>query len=400
MFHSTSREVKSLCIKRTGLSCDGDHVCGCVWWWFMCLQVTAGAHDSHGESTLCVRVCYCCVLGKSVFNRSWGGAATHTRMSCDLSLMQMSGDKSISAFPERDDLFKWIGTINGPQGTVSMCICVFYQPSRVLAVHSKFKWGMCETRCGGAIIAMSHLRQAEPFLCLYSRSSSYRILEFWSCRWSDLCQTLFSLNPLRFMMVFGTGCLWSSQLAIHIRLLVSNSSPHASIPTLMIKVSSVLTSWRTNGRRSTMCDPSFCPSRVCWEVKRFLYTKPGFFRWNLPSYSSWIIQTRKTTKICLMSQSPASKSCVLIFTQNRIMKVLWMSLLQSCGKTKRVGFHSNYSSQLHSLLNVTGRLCFYYMMKLYRLPPPPDLDEVWLHPPSCSHTSSLGLITLVFLPQI
>lgn len=172
---------------------------------------------------------------------------------------------------------------------------------------------MCETRCGGAIIAMSHIRQAEPFLCLCSRSSSYRILEFWSCRWSYLCQTLFSLNPLRYMMVFGTGCLWSSQLAIHIRLLVSNSSPHAFIPTLMIKVSSVLTSWRTNGRRSTMCDPSFCPSRVCWEVKRLLYTKPGLFKWNLPSYSSWIIQTRKTTKICLMSQSPASQSCVLNF---------------------------------------------------------------------------------------
>ncbi|CAF90168.1 unnamed protein product, partial [Tetraodon nigroviridis] len=32
--------------------------------------------------------------------------------------LMMSGDKSISAFPERDDLFKWIGTINGPQGTV------------------------------------------------------------------------------------------------------------------------------------------------------------------------------------------------------------------------------------------------------------------------------------------
>lgn len=30
----------------------------------------------------------------------------------------MSGDKGISAFPECDNLFKWIGTIDGAQGTV------------------------------------------------------------------------------------------------------------------------------------------------------------------------------------------------------------------------------------------------------------------------------------------
>uniref|UniRef100_A0A3P9PM22 Ubiquitin-conjugating enzyme E2 C n=1 Tax=Poecilia reticulata TaxID=8081 RepID=A0A3P9PM22_POERE len=30
----------------------------------------------------------------------------------------MSGDKGISAFPESDNLFKWIGTIDGAQGTV------------------------------------------------------------------------------------------------------------------------------------------------------------------------------------------------------------------------------------------------------------------------------------------
>ena len=31
----------------------------------------------------------------------------------------MSGDKGISAFPESDNLFKWIGTIDGAAGTVS-----------------------------------------------------------------------------------------------------------------------------------------------------------------------------------------------------------------------------------------------------------------------------------------
>ncbi|NWR43360.1 UBE2C enzyme, partial [Regulus satrapa] len=30
---------------------------------------------------------------------------------------QMSGDKGISAFPESDNLFKWIGTIDGAAGT-------------------------------------------------------------------------------------------------------------------------------------------------------------------------------------------------------------------------------------------------------------------------------------------
>lgn len=30
----------------------------------------------------------------------------------------MSGDKGISAFPESDNLFKWVGTIDGAQGTV------------------------------------------------------------------------------------------------------------------------------------------------------------------------------------------------------------------------------------------------------------------------------------------
>lgn len=84
----------------------------------VCLQVTAGAHDSHGESTFCVCVCVAAVFLARVCLIV---PAAHVRMSCDLCLMQMSGDKSISAFPERDDLFKWIGTISGPQGTVSVC---------------------------------------------------------------------------------------------------------------------------------------------------------------------------------------------------------------------------------------------------------------------------------------
>lgn len=131
----------------------------------VCLQVTAGAHDSHGESTFCV--CCCCVLGKSVFDRT---CRSHS-MSCDLCLMQMSGDKSISAFPERDDLFKWIGTISGPQGTVSVCTQrVFYQPSRVLAVNV---WNESWKRRRGDVWYPSV--RASPVFVL-DKSSSHRIL--------------------------------------------------------------------------------------------------------------------------------------------------------------------------------------------------------------------------------
>ncbi|KAJ8868941.1 hypothetical protein PR048_030482 [Dryococelus australis] len=33
---------------------------------------------------------------------------------------QMSSDKSVSAFPEGENLFKWIGTITGPEGTAGV----------------------------------------------------------------------------------------------------------------------------------------------------------------------------------------------------------------------------------------------------------------------------------------
>lgn len=32
----------------------------------------------------------------------------------------MKGDKGISAFPDGDNIFKWIGTIHGPEETVSV----------------------------------------------------------------------------------------------------------------------------------------------------------------------------------------------------------------------------------------------------------------------------------------
>uniref|UniRef100_A0A2K6JQE9 UBC core domain-containing protein n=1 Tax=Rhinopithecus bieti TaxID=61621 RepID=A0A2K6JQE9_RHIBE len=38
----------------------------------------------------------------------------------ELMTLMMSGDKGISAFPESDNLFKWVGTIHGAAGTTSL----------------------------------------------------------------------------------------------------------------------------------------------------------------------------------------------------------------------------------------------------------------------------------------
>jgi len=40
------------------------------------------------------------------------------RLQKELMSLMMSGDKGISAFPDGDNLFRWIGTITGPIGTV------------------------------------------------------------------------------------------------------------------------------------------------------------------------------------------------------------------------------------------------------------------------------------------
>uniref|UniRef100_A0A8C0XAT9 Ubiquitin-conjugating enzyme E2 C n=1 Tax=Castor canadensis TaxID=51338 RepID=A0A8C0XAT9_CASCN len=51
---------------------------------------------------------------------SGGGARgpVGKRLQQELMTLMMSGDKGISAFPESDNLFKWVGTIHGAAGTV------------------------------------------------------------------------------------------------------------------------------------------------------------------------------------------------------------------------------------------------------------------------------------------
>lgn len=40
------------------------------------------------------------------------------RLQQELLSLMMSEEKGVSAFPDGDNLFKWIGTISGPPGTV------------------------------------------------------------------------------------------------------------------------------------------------------------------------------------------------------------------------------------------------------------------------------------------
>uniref|UniRef100_A0A2R8MI80 Ubiquitin conjugating enzyme E2 C n=1 Tax=Callithrix jacchus TaxID=9483 RepID=A0A2R8MI80_CALJA len=66
-----------------------------------------------------------------------GGAArgpVGKRLQQELMTLMMSGDKGISAFPESDNLFKWVGTIHGAAGTVggsvktSSTVCLLSTP--------------------------------------------------------------------------------------------------------------------------------------------------------------------------------------------------------------------------------------------------------------------------------
>jgi len=43
-----------------------------------------------------------------------------TRLQKELMVLMMSSEKGISAFPDGDNIFKWIGTISGPEETVYM----------------------------------------------------------------------------------------------------------------------------------------------------------------------------------------------------------------------------------------------------------------------------------------
>lgn len=51
-------------------------------------------------------------------NASKDAHSVSKRLHKELMSLMMSADRSVSAFPDGDNLFRWIGTINGPIGTV------------------------------------------------------------------------------------------------------------------------------------------------------------------------------------------------------------------------------------------------------------------------------------------
>ena len=54
----------------------------------------------------------------SLSTKSGGSADASKRLQRELMQLMMSQDKSVSAFPEGHNIFKWAATINGPAGTV------------------------------------------------------------------------------------------------------------------------------------------------------------------------------------------------------------------------------------------------------------------------------------------
>lgn len=56
--------------------------------------------------------------GTGIGSNSKDNHSVTKRLQKELMTLMMSGDKGISAFPDSDNLFKWVGTIIGPEGTV------------------------------------------------------------------------------------------------------------------------------------------------------------------------------------------------------------------------------------------------------------------------------------------
>lgn len=60
------------------------------------------------------------------------------RLQQELLSLMMSGEKGVSAFPDGDNLFKWIGTIQGPTGTVKFFSQIFNQLKKLKFCFLRF----------------------------------------------------------------------------------------------------------------------------------------------------------------------------------------------------------------------------------------------------------------------
>lgn len=77
----------------------------------------------------------------------------------------MSGDKGISAFPESDNLFKWVGTIDGAQGTVR----AHTHTHTLLMISTPFvtaDWSHCRSKSQSRYAVGGTLSPLYPLTCL------------------------------------------------------------------------------------------------------------------------------------------------------------------------------------------------------------------------------------------
>lgn len=127
----------------------------------------------------------------------------------------MSGDKGISAFPNGDDFFSWVGTIHGPPGTV---------------------------------IYQERLSCSQDFNCLFVNLC----LQF-LCLW-------------RFMKVLTTSSAFTSPMVTHLQPRLSSLSLLVSTPMWMPMETFAWIFLKISGPLFMMFVPSCCRSRVCWEI--------------------------------------------------------------------------------------------------------------------------------------
>lgn len=62
------------------------------------------------------------------------------RLQHELMTLMVSMDKGISAFPEGDNLFKWVGTLTGPATTVSVAFFLLKHLNLLSVLCFLFRW--------------------------------------------------------------------------------------------------------------------------------------------------------------------------------------------------------------------------------------------------------------------
>lgn len=174
------------------------------------------------------------------------------RLQKELMALMMSTEKSVSAFPENENFFRWIGTITGEDGT----------------------------------------------------------LPFSAVRWRNFCAS-FKVRRTPSTMDSVTACCSSSLTPILTRHRLFTSWPNVSIPTSIWTALCASTSWRRNGRRCMTSARSSCRSsrfsaspttRARWTV-----TPPACGPTRRSTRSIWISFMRRTRTLDRRSNESLAK---------------------------------------------------------------------------------------------